>query len=141
MIPVPATLEIIGESAFKGCIGLESCLTAENATLLEIENEAFSGCRSLSSFDIPGSVEGIGEKCFQKCISLHRLGFVSGESLKEFVDDLTLDEALTNLGFDEFSVFFRIKIEIDEGKMDFEFPGWSSVGDELSHFILVHDLP
>jgi hypothetical protein len=101
MITVPATLEIIEESAFKGCIGLESCLVAQNSNLLRIENEAFSGCQSLRSFDIPESVEGIGEKCFQKCISLHRLRFVSGKSLKKFVGDLTLDEAF----------------EVDDGRM------------------------
>jgi hypothetical protein len=66
---------------------------------------------------------------------------VSGESLKKFVRDLTLDEALENLGFDEFSVVFRIKIEVDDGRIDLVFPGWSSVGDDLSHFTLVHDLP
>jgi hypothetical protein len=132
-------VEVIEEAALRGCCGLESCSVFENADLLQIDKEALSECSSLRSFYIPRSVEGIGDNCFQKCCSLHRLRFASVESLKKFVDNLTLDEALEKFGFEESGSDFRLEFDVEE--VHFEFSGWSSVVDGDSHMTLVHDIP
>jgi hypothetical protein len=126
------------EAAFKDCSGLEGCVVAENAKLQRIEKEVFSGCSSLRSFDIPLNIELIGENCFQKCHSLRRLGFASRDSLKRLVGDSMLDEVLETFGLDEISGLFRI--EIDDGGVSFDFPGWSFVADGLSRPALVPDI-
>jgi hypothetical protein len=118
---------------------LLACLLAENAHLVRIEKEAFSECCSLRSFCIPGSIEVIGETCFSECVSLRRLRFASGESLKRLMGACTLNEALDNFGFDE--IMSLIKIEIEAGRVPFDFPGWSSVADESSPLTLIQDLP
>jgi hypothetical protein len=110
-IEIPASVEVIEEAAFKGCRGLESCVIAGNSSLVRIEKKAFSKCCSLRSFYIPVGVEAIGEKCFNKCYSLHRLRFVSNESVNKFVGDLTLDELLEMIGLDETSSVFRIEFD------------------------------
>jgi hypothetical protein len=141
---IPASVEVIGDSAFEMCNGLESCLIGENGNLVRIEKNPFSNCFCLSSFYIPRSVESIGDNCFNKCRSLSRLGFASGESLKTFIGDLNLDEALEKSGLSEISSLFQIEIDVDigieEGRMDFCFPGWSSVVDVSSHLVLVQDV-
>jgi hypothetical protein len=112
---------MIEEAALKLCYGIESCMLAENAHLSGIYTVAFSQCCSLRSFYIPLSVEVVDENCFQQCRSLRRLRFVSGELLKRFVSDSTLDEALESLGFDQISRLFRV--EIDDGVLSVDFPG------------------
>jgi hypothetical protein len=66
------------------------------------------------------------------------LKFCCCESLKTIVGDVTLDEALENIGFIEISTAF--KIEIEQNGTDFEFSGWSLVADEYSHLALVRDI-
>jgi hypothetical protein len=102
---------MIEESAFKGCTGLESCSIAEDASLVRIENEAFSDCRSLKSFYVPKNLEVIGEDCFKRCCSLFRLRFVSAESLKSLIGDSMRAEALENIGFDDISNLLNIEVE------------------------------
>jgi hypothetical protein len=136
---IPRSVAIIGEKCFAKCTGLESCKIDNNASLRRIEGKAFSECRALRSFYLPESVEVISEDCFSECCSLDRLVFRSGESFQKFVCDLTLDEALERIGFDEISS--RFGIEIEDCGVHFEFPGWSSVVDESSHLILVPYIP
>jgi hypothetical protein len=92
----------------------------------------------LRSFYIPESVAEIGDDCFRKCCSLDRLVFESGEPFETFVIDSTLDDALEKLGLDEISALFGIEIK-DVG-VHFEFPGWSSVADEISHLTLIQEI-
>jgi hypothetical protein len=136
-IVVPASVTEIDESAFKECIGLEECSIPKDAMLVRIGQEAFAGCSSLRSFYVPKNVERIGGNCFNKCPSLFRLKFGSGDTLKKIVRDKTLDEALEDLGFSEFSSLFRIEDENDCS--DLSFPGWISVAGESSHLTLARD--
>jgi hypothetical protein len=136
---IPRSVQIIGENCFQECRGLESCLIAEDSALARIEKGTFSECNVLRSFCIPKSVEFIGEDCFRKCCSLHRLRFVSGESLQKFIYDSSLDEALGFLGCDEVSSL--LVIEIEDENVTFDFSGWSSVSDESSHLTLVRAIP
>jgi hypothetical protein len=140
-IVIPASVEVIDDSAFKKCDGLEECLLDENGLLFRIGNEAFAECRSLASFDIPRNVEAIGRNCFINCIRLSWLKFFKGESLKQIVGDVTVDEALENIGFTELSNALKIEIsDIDDGGAPFEFGGWSLINDEDSYFLVMADI-
>jgi hypothetical protein len=136
-IAIPAPVEIIEECAFKKCDGLQSCLMNEDANLVEIGNEAFADCRSLRSFEVPRRVERMGDNCLSGCCCIHLLKFGSGESLKNIVGDVALDEGLKCFGLGEISSLFRI--EIDSIGVDLKFPGWVSAGDDGSTLLLIHE--
>jgi hypothetical protein len=136
-ILLPASLSDIEESAFKDCIGLEECSIHKDAILVKIGMKAFAGCCCLRSFYVPRTVDRIGENCFKKCSSLSRLKFGSGDTLKRFANDMTLDEALEHLGVSEISRLFRVEAEDDD--FDLSFPGWISAADEGSHLTLTRD--
>jgi hypothetical protein len=137
-ISIPATVQAIEARAFGNCCELESCLIAENSDLARIEDEAFANCDSLESFYIPKSVEEMGEDSFSDCRSLSRLIFTSTDSLKQFLSDCTLDEALEYMGLVDISTLFQIEINSRGAYCQFE--GWSSIDDESSHLILVRDV-
>jgi hypothetical protein len=132
---VPASVTEIEGFAFKGCTGLEHCLINQNSNLVEIGDEAFAGCRCLRSFYFPKKVARIGANCFRECHSLFRLKFGSGDTLSRIVRDLTLDEALDDLGIIEISSMFGI--EVDDDCLDLSFPLWISVSDESSQLTIV----
>ena len=58
----------IGEEAFFGCSSLTSIEIPNSVT--SIGWDAFSGCSSLTSIEIPNSVISIGERAFEGCSSL-----------------------------------------------------------------------
>lgn len=62
---------VIGESAFEGCVNLESIYICNS--IKEIKDHAFSNCVSLKSLEIPKSVEFIGESILSNCTSLENL--------------------------------------------------------------------
>jgi hypothetical protein len=134
-IAIPASVEIIGEEAFKACTGLENCFLDENASLVRIEMAAFAKCTSLRFFCVPRMVESIGQNCFAKDHVLSRLKFDSSDSLRKVVGPMSLDEALGHFGFNEISSVFGI--EIAQGGVDLEFPGWSSLVDPDSHLTII----
>jgi hypothetical protein len=121
------------------CERLNSCLIADHANLVNIDKEAVSGCHLLRSFCIPKRVELISEDCFTKCCSLCRLRFVSSESLTKLTDDCPLDEGLGQLGLHE--ILSLLRIEIGDGLLDFELPGWSTIAEETSRVTLVQPIP
>jgi hypothetical protein len=137
-IAIPGSVEIIEDRGFKKCDGLEACLMDEDETLAKIENDAFAECRSLRSFDFPKRVEGIGHNCFQGCGSLSRLKFESGQSLAKIMGDLTLDESLEQIGFHDISSAFEI--EVEQGGVELDFPGWVTVDGEASYLTLVQGM-
>jgi hypothetical protein len=140
-IEIPASVEIVEESSFEGCSELESCLIAENSSLVTIGARAFAGCTSLRFFHFPPQVREIGTHCFIGCIHLYQLEFPSSESLKTIVGDRSLDDALYEFGVSESSSLLRI--EVEDGGVELEFAGWSSVsgGDDGDfHLTLVRYL-
>lgn len=56
---IPETVEIIGKSAFEGCVGLKSIIIPDSVTV--IERAAFQYCTHLTSLIIPKSVLEIGK--------------------------------------------------------------------------------
>jgi Leucine-rich repeat (LRR) protein len=65
---IPNGVTGIEDSAFYGCIRLESIIIPDGVT--NIGDEAFEGCISLKNITIPDSVTGIGSYSFANCASL-----------------------------------------------------------------------
>lgn len=100
-IEIPASVEVIGQSAFRGCTSLTEVFFEKGSKLQIIEGGvymttykyedygvphyygAFYGCTSLRSIEIPASVESIGQTAFAGCVSLKTVSFEKGSQLKE----------------------------------------------------------
>ncbi len=67
-ITIPSSVTRIGDSAFRGCSGLTSITIPNSVT--SIGESAFSGCSGLTSIKIPNSVTSIGEDAFYECSGL-----------------------------------------------------------------------
>jgi hypothetical protein len=128
IIEIPSSVTIIADRSFEGCTEHESCLITQNSKLVTIGAEAFANCTSLRSFDIPPAVGEIGSNCFSECIYLYRLKFWTSESLKRVFGELSVDEVLEGIGLITTSSLLRIDVE--DGGEELQFPGWSSVGRE-----------
>ena len=85
-IVIPASVTEIGEYAFSGCRSLSSIVIPEGVT--EIGSGAFKGCDSLSSIIIPASVTKIGVFAFEGCGSLSSI--VIPDSVKK-IERATFD--------------------------------------------------
>ena len=70
-INLPSGLEVIEQSAFKGCSSLRAVSFSER--LRKIGNEAFLGCVSLESANLKNGVTEIGRAAFKSCRSLQRV--------------------------------------------------------------------
>ena len=58
--------------SFDGCSGLTTCTILGNS-LKEIQTDAFEGCTSLTSIDIPSSIKEINSSAFYNCTSLNSI--------------------------------------------------------------------
>lgn len=65
---IPNTVTSIGNSAFKGCVGLTSIVIPNTVT--SISNSAFEGCKGFNAITIPNSVTSIGKSAFSGCSGL-----------------------------------------------------------------------
>lgn len=89
-VALPASLETIGQTAFKNCTALTSVVFEENSNLKTIEGGAkgsrfygaFTGCSSLASIVIPASVETIGTAAFKGCRVLTTVSFGRNSQLR-----------------------------------------------------------
>ena len=72
-INLPGTLQLIGNSAFAGCTGL-NVVTIPNG-VISIGNSAFEGCGNLNplTFENPSSLQSIGTYAFASCASLQSI--------------------------------------------------------------------
>ena len=89
-IEIPASVETIEATAFKGCSKLTT-ITFEKGSLLKTigggyyssyYHGAFSDCTALTSIEIPASVETIKASAFKGCSSLATVTFENGSQLK-----------------------------------------------------------
>ena len=67
---------MIGEEAFRGCSSLTSIEIPYGVTM--IGGGAFRGCSSLTSIEIPDSVKSIGDSAFEGCSSLTSIEIPDG---------------------------------------------------------------
>ena len=73
---IHVNVKVVGEDAFRGCRSLTSITIPDGVT--SIGGSAFSGCSSLTSVTIPDSVTSIGESAFENCTSLTSITVESG---------------------------------------------------------------
>ena len=93
-IVIPASVKVIEQYAFDGCVNLSEVSFAPGSRLQEIGAEAFKNT-SLTEIIIPGSVEKIGYNqyndsegyVFANCSQLTKLIFESPSSLKNIADN------------------------------------------------------
>lgn len=70
-VTIPASVEIIGDKAFKNCKSLSKVDFAYG--IKTIGQSAFSGCQALSKLTVPGSVRQIGSDAFEGCKTLSQV--------------------------------------------------------------------
>ena len=75
-IILPSTLIEIGDNAFSGCEHLIEMEIPEGVT--SIGNSAFEGCRNLINLNIPESVTNIGKSAFSGCENLKSMNIPEG---------------------------------------------------------------
>ena len=68
---IPNSVTSIGNNAFSGCKGLTSVTIPNSVTTIEFF--AFEGCTSLTSVTIPNSVTSIGDGAFYVCTGLKKV--------------------------------------------------------------------
>ena len=61
---IPASVQSIGESAFRDCKNLEKVTFAKDSQLKEIGEYAFRYCSSLKHISLPKNIEEIHKSCF-----------------------------------------------------------------------------
>lgn len=86
-IEIPASVETIKASAFKGCSSLATVTFENGSQLKTIEggypsSGTFADCTALTSIEIPASVETIEAAAFSGCSSLATVTFEKGSQLK-----------------------------------------------------------
>jgi len=114
-VNIPKTVTGIPASHFSGFANLETVTIPEDATLETIGNDAFKGCTALAGdLYIPNSVTTIGNNAFQNCSSLVNVNFAdSGTQLVTIGDyafqnctalagDLYIPNSVTTIGNNAF---------------------------------------
>ncbi len=67
-VKFPATVKVIGRSAFESCKKLKRVEIPNSVE--DMEARAFMGCKSLKEFQIPNRIEILHGKCFKRCVKL-----------------------------------------------------------------------
>lgn len=127
IVRIPNGVQTIEDSAFYGCVNLESVILSEGLlnlksscfsqctrlnnislpqTLVEIGAGAFNNCQSLYSIDIPANVQKIGTSAFAECMYLSQI--VIPGNVKQIEDytfvncmnlnNIIISEGVTSIG-------------------------------------------
>ena len=119
-VTIPNTVTIIGEQAFKDCIGITSVVIPD--TVVQINKEAFNGCKNLQKVTMP-NIKEIGYEAFYMCANLQNV--VLPNSLKTLgaqafsgcskLQDIVLPTSLESIGACAFySCFLKGTIRLPE---------------------------
>ena len=111
VISLPASLNTIGNAAFRLCKDLTTISFVSNGSLKSIGNNAFEGCGALTTVRLPKGVETLGQGAFNGC---RKLTFIDlGESLTEVssytfsaceaLTEVTLPSTVKKVGYSAFS--------------------------------------
>ncbi|MBQ5722950.1 MAG: leucine-rich repeat domain-containing protein, partial [Muribaculaceae bacterium] len=96
---IPDSVTTIGDNAFRGCKILTSIVIPDSVTT--IGDEAFFGCKNLVGIDIPDSVTWIGDEAFYGCKNL---------------TSIVIPDSVTEIGGSVFSDCNNLKsIVVDKG--------------------------
>ena len=103
-VVIPGTVEVIGEEAFYYCYEMKTLLLEEG--IREIKRNAFGCCESLRTLEIPGTVEHLDKDAFQGCAYVITLVVHEGvRSIGEwtfahfyYVSSVTLPDSLERIG-------------------------------------------
>ena len=66
-------LRVIGDGAFRGCIGLRDLILPSGVTA--IGKEAFAGCTALEILTVGTSLSTVGDRAFADCTALRQMSF------------------------------------------------------------------
>ena len=145
-IEIPNSVTSIGNRAFEGCnieeaiVPAFACEFIKNPNLKkvivtsgdELKNNAFEGCSSLTSIEIPNSVTSIGGTTFSSCnieeaiVPAFACGFFRNPSLKKVI--VTSGDELKNNAFEGCSSLTSIEIPNSVTSIGiFAFAGCSSL--------------
>ena len=69
-VTIPASVKMVNAYAFRNCTGLQSVVFRSSGSAVTIKNEAFSGCGSLESIELPANITAIPDRCFYNCSKL-----------------------------------------------------------------------
>ena len=67
---IPASVQVIGDSAFSQCFGITSITFESSSKLHTIGSSAFSGCTRVKSLNIPNGVKHVAQNTFFNCVDL-----------------------------------------------------------------------
>ena len=111
-IALPETVTIIGESAFQDCTSLSGTLTLP-ASLQNLKSSAFRGCTGLTGLVLPEGLTVLGSRAFYGCTGLSgelhipetvtSIGQSAFLNCSGFTGSLVLPDKLTSLGESAFS--------------------------------------
>lgn len=91
---IPASVSVLGDSAFEGCTALKTVDFGTGSLLTVIPNRAFNLCSSLTAIRIPFGVTRIGENAFYGATALKEVTFEGTEGANALT---TIDKyAFTN---------------------------------------------
>ena len=69
-IVLPSSLEYIAPNAFKNCVSLEEVIFTGSSNSIEIAENAFYGCQSLTTITIENNVTILEDNAFAGCDAL-----------------------------------------------------------------------
>jgi hypothetical protein len=119
-ITIPKMITKIKNSAFAGCHRFTKITFASDATLESIGQRAFKNCSLLASITLPNSLESLGDQAFMGCealtsvafpASLKNLGYAIFEECEK-IKDITFDPANTSYIFDGKAIYNKDKSDL-----------------------------
>lgn len=147
-VSLPATIKVIGDSAFKNCTSLTTVNLPSSVTIIEdcafsgcqalnidmvipegverINNYVFNNCFSLKNIMLPSTIEYIGIRSFNNCIAFESVVIPSGvsEIMSEAfrgctaLKELTLPSSLRYVNFGAFDYCNSVETVYYEGDME-----------------------